>query len=719
MFKKYDERAREILATLTLKEKIGQLNQQVIPDPANLESIKCSIRRGEVGSIILCNSPTAGNDEQQAILVDMLNELQECAVNESRSGIPMLYARDVIHGHHTVYPIPLASACSFNPELVEKCYRCIAEEASAESVHWTFSPMVDVCREPRWGRIIEGPGEDPYVGARFAEAAVKGFQGDDLSSEHSMLACLKHYLGYGFSEGGRDYYTTDFSENTLYNTVLPAFRAGINAGAATVMSSFNDIGGQPVTSSKKYLTDILRGHLGFDGFVISDWFSVKQLLRQCVAETEPECVKMALPAGLDMDMADELYIRHLEKLVLDGEIEESVIDEAVLRVLRVKLAKGLFEKPLYDMRKVDRKPHIELSEQLAAESMILLKNEGNVLPITKDKVIALTGPFLNECRGLHGSWSLDGYEGASTPTFLQAMQDMLAGEKGSLFVVPETALFNGVSYYFRNSEVVVLALGESHAVTGEARSMADITISADQIEIARKAKACGKKVIGVLFCGRPLALETIEPYLDAILCAWHGGTRCAHAAAKTIFGEYNPSGRAAITFVRHTGHIPFYYNTTRMGREHMGYYGEHPASCYVDHPCDPMYAFGHGLSYTSFEYSDITLDKNEISLAEILDGGKIKASVKVKNTGERQGKETVQLYIRDLVASVMRPVRELKGFEKISLAAGEEKEVSFELSAEKLGFYKGDGTYTVEKGNFEIYIGESSLTKNKTEITLI
>ncbi len=717
MFEKYDERAREILATLSLKEKVGQLNQAVIPNPNDLETIKCRIRQGEVGSIILCNSPTAGNHEQAAILVDMLNELQECAVKESPHGIPMLYGRDVIHGHHTVYPIPLATACSFNPELIREGYRCTAEEASSECVHWTFSPMVDICHDPRWGRIIEGPGEDPYVGAKFAEAAVKGFQGDDLTSEHSVLACLKHYLGYGYSEGGRDYYRTEISDYTMYNSVLPAFRAGVKAGAATVMSSFNDINGQPVTSSKKYLTDILRGHVGFDGFVVSDWYSIKQLIRQCVAETDEECAALALTAGLDMNMSDETYSTCLEKLVESGKVPMEALDTAVLRVLRVKLAKGLFDKPLYDTRCVDRTHHLEVAEKLAAESMVLLKNNG-VLPIKREGHITVAGPFLNERRGHHGSWALDGYLGASTSTFKEALEDEVRGV-GTLNFVPETALFNGVGYYFTNCDTVVLALGESHAITGEARSMADLSISADQVELARKAKACGKQVVGVMFCGRPLALEAIEPYLDAILYAWHGGTRSAQAAVKTIFGDYNPSGRTAITFLRSSGHIPFYYNGTSMGREVIGYYGEFPEDCYVDIPASPMYPFGYGLSYTTYEYSGVSCDRSDLSLAGVLGGEKLRASVKVKNTGSRAGKETVQLYIRDLVASTMRPVRELRGFNKVSLEAGEEKEVVFEIGAEELGFYTPEGDYTVEAGRFEIYIGENCLTKKMVEIKVV
>lgn len=716
MYERFNEKAKEILSKLSLKQKIGQLNLAVMPCEDAIDAYKERIRNGEIGAVILTLSATAGNDEQKSVVTDMLNDLQKCAVEESPAGIPLLYGRDVIHGHHTVYPIPLASACSFNPELLRQCYRCVAEDATSEGTNWTFAPMMDLCHEPRWGRIIETTGEDPFLSAKFAEAAVKGFQGDDLTARDSLLACAKHYLGYGASEGGRDYNRTELSDYTLYNCILPAFNAAVKAGAGTVMSSFNDINGQPVTSSKKYLTDMLRGHLGFEGFVVSDWFSVAQLKKQGIAETDADCARLSLTAGLDMDMSDEYYTRELEALVLSGEVSMECLDEAVLRILRVKLAKGLFENPYTEPWKVDRKYHVELAEKMAAESMILLKNENDALPLDKNLSLTICGPFLDEIRGLHGSWALDGYLGASTPTFRQAMEEV-SREGGGTLMMPWDNAFNcSPVWMFPQSDAVVLALGESHTVTGEARSMADISISADQIELAKTAKASGKKVIGVIFCGRPLALEAIEPYLDAILIAWHGGTRTAHAAARTIYGDYNPSGRAAVTFLRTTGHIPLYYNVTASGREVDGYYGEHPERCYSDHPASPMYPFGYGISYSSFEYSDITADKLNISLDELKNGGSFKFSVDVKNTSERDGKETVQLYIRDLRASYMRPLRELKAFEKADIATGETKTFTFDIGYDSLGFFTPNGEYVVEKGTFEIYVGENCLTNRKINI---
>ncbi len=719
MYEKFDSRVEEILSSLTLKEKIGQLNQVPQPVEANLEETKERIRRGEIGSFILCNSPTAGNEEQQAVMVELLNDLQKVAVEESRSGIPLIFGRDVIHGHHTVYPIGLAAACSFNPELVRQCYRCIAKEAASESVHWTFSPMLDVCHEPRWGRIIEGPGEDPYLASRMAEAMVHGFQGDDLTADDSMVACAKHYLGYGMTEAGRDYFRTEISDYTLYNNILPPFRAAVKAGVGTVMSSFNDINGQPVTSSKKYLTDILRGDLGFEGFVVSDWASVHQLMKQGVAENSRDCARLALTAGLDMEMTDNHYLRNLESLVNDGEVSIETIDEAVRRILRIKLAAGLFDKPYKKPFKVDRKEHVELSEKMAAESIVLLKNDNNLLPLSKDTKVALFGPYTYERRTMQGSWALDGYLGASTPHILEAMQETIQGGSGHIHFSYEGVLHDDSTYIFSQNDVVVLALGESYASTGEARCVADIALSPAQVELARKAKVSGKKVVGVIFCGRPLALEAVEPYLDAILIAWHGGTRCAHAAAKTIFGEYTPCGKTSVTFARKTGQIPIYYNITKSGRNVDGYYGEGYAQNYIDSLGSPMYPFGYGLSYTTYEYGAPEADKTEISLESLLAGDKLKVWAKVKNTGERAGKEIVQLYIRDHVASCMRPIRELKGFEKPEFAAGEEKIITFEVGAESLGFYNHSGEYVVEKGAIDLFIGENCLTKNKITINII
>ena len=708
----------EILSHLTLKEKIGQLNQLSAPkDDAGKERLKNRIRSGGVGSVILAFSSTAGNDEQRDTEVDVYNELQRVAVEESNSGIPVIFGRDVIHGHRTVMPIPLASAGSFNPKLVEQCYGCVAAEAANDGVQWTFSPMVDVCHDPRWGRIIEGPGEDPYLASVMASAIVKGFQGDDYSQKDRVAACVKHYLGYGASEGGRDYHRTELSDYTLYNMILPPFRAAVDAGVATVMSSFNDINGQPVTASKKYLTDILRGYLGFNGFVVSDWAALANLRRQGVAEDAADCAAMALQAGLDMDMVDEYYLNSLENLVRSGQIPESLVDNAVRNILRVKLSKGLFEDPYIHKLTVDRNEHLRKAYELAVESMVLLKNDDCTLPLKKSAKIALAGPFKQERRALLGSWVLDGKE-EETPNLHEALRNALSGFEGSVICDTDDITEDAAEKVFAESDVIVLAFGESHLVSGERHCLADISLTEHQVSLARRAHHSGKPVIGVIFCGRPLALQAVEPYLDAILCAWHSGSATAAATADILFGDVVPSGKTAVTFVKTTGHIPLYYNATASALPNNGYYGEHPEECYLDIPGKPMYPFGYGLSYTNFSYSVITPDKTELEMSALKAGERFCFSVTVSNTGDYDGKETVQLYIRDKVASVMRPMRELKSFEKVWIPAHSSREVAFEIGYDALGFYRENGEYTVEPGLFEVYIGGNCLTDNRVAVQI-
>lgn len=717
MYKELDKRVDEILSKLTLKQKIGQLNQ--IQQPMNAEQVELAkkwIREGLVGSIIQAGTSTAGNDGQVAVKVDEFNDFQRVAVEESESGIPLIFGRDVIHGHHTVMPLPLAGAAAFNPEITEKAYRCVAREAAAESIHWTFSPMMDVCVDSRWGRIVEGAGEDPYLVSRVAEATVKGFQGDDLSDENSLAACAKHYLGYGFSEGGRDYHRTEISDYTLYNKILPPFRAAVDTGVATVMSSFNDINGQPVTSSKKYLTDILRGMLGFDGFVVTDWATVSRLVKQGVCENERDSAKAAINAGVDMDMVSKTFMAELENLVLTGEVEESVIDEAVRRVLRIKLAKGLFEHPYCRHRAIDRAEHKNIAREFAAESMVLLKNDG-VLPLKREKTIALTGPMLRVKRELLGTWTLDGRVD-ETPNFLDAFT-IAAGDNVKVITDKGSGLLDNSLTPFYNSDVIVLALGESHEVTGEARSVADISISKSQVELAKYAKSLGKKTVGVLFCGRPLALSEIEPYLDGILCAWHCGTETATAAAEILFGDRIPSGKTPVTFPRVTGQIPIYYNSTVTIAGVCGYYGQAAERNYCDMLGTPLYPFGFGLSYTKFDISAIRCNKTEITLDDIKNGENFVFSVSVSNVGEFNGKETVQLYIRDKVSSIMRPVRELKGFEKVFIKKGETADIEFNIGKKHLGFYDNNGEYLLEKGEFDIFVGGNCLTNNKITVKVI
>ncbi len=718
MYTKFDKQIDEIIAKMTLREKIGQLNQPLGPMTEQmLNDIKDAIRKGEVGSIIMAECATAGNDPQGHIDADLYNELQRIAVEESRLGIPMIFGRDVIHGHVTVYPIPLATAAAFNDKLVEKCYRNVAKEATANGIHWTFSPMLDLCHDPRWGRIIEGPGEDPYVGARLGAAMVKGFQGDDLSSKTSMVACAKHYLGYGYSEGGRDYHRTEISDYTLYNYVLPAFRAAVDAGVGTFMSSFNDISGQPVTSSRKYLYDILRGDLGFKGFVVSDWEAISQLERQGVAENRSDCAKLALNAGLDMDMVDSCYIENLEKLVESGEVSIETIDWSVKNILRVKFAKGLFDSPYYEGYKADRTEHIKDARELASECMVLLKNNG-VLPLKKNAAVAAAGSFLKERRALLGSWTLDG-KAEDTKNLYEAMNEVLT-QNGGWFNVSEdpTDIYTNIDVISAWSEVIVLALGESHLTTGENRATANIEFDEAQIELIRRAKMTGKKVIGVFFCGRPRAMENVADMLDAIIYAWHSGSETANAVCDILFGDFNPCGRTPITFLRKTGHIPLYYNVTSSGRPVNSYYHEHPYWSYVDGAVTPYYPFGYGLSYTEFEYSDISADKTELSIDDLKSGEKFSVTLNVKNIGEMDGKEVVQLYIRDRVALVMRPIRELKGYKKPFIKAGESVTVQFTLGYKELGFYLPNGEYTVEKGEIEVYVGKNCLVNDCIKVEI-
>ena len=712
MYKKYDKIIDELLSKMTLSEKIGQLNQICFSDsPQKMEVIKEMIRKGQVGSLILADSSTAGNDESLAVNCKLLDEYQRVAVEESPNKIPLIFGRDVIYGHRTIYPIPLAQSCSFNPELIEKCYSDIAEEASNDGINWTFTPMLDMCRDPRWGRIIECAGEDPFVAGKVANAVVKGCQGDDLG-KGKLVACAKHYIGYGASEAGRDYHHTEISDYSLYNYYLPAFKSAIDSGVGTVMSSFNDINGENVSSSKYYMSDILRDYLGFDGFVISDWGAVEVPIRQGTAENQKECAEMSLNAGVDMDMVDSAYINNLETLVDEGKVSVETIDTAVERILCVKLAMGLFERPYGEKFDYDKDKHLRDARELAAESMVLLKNNG-VLPLKKDAKIGLFGPFVNERRSLLGTWALDGDE-KSTPTIYEAMRNAMQG--GKLTAASNLRLYDNFSYISCGVDTVVLALGESHWTTGENHSISDISLYDSQIELINKMKALGKKVVGVFFCGRPMALEGVVENLDAVLYAWHSGSETANAVCDILFGDTVPSGKTPVTFPRRATHIPLYYNITASSHPVNGYYGDHPEDNYTDSIATPLYPFGFGLSYTEFEYKNLSVDKENISLENLKQGEKFKVSIDVSNIGKFDGKEIVQLYIRDKFASIMRPLRELKGYKKVFIKQNETENVQFELGYQSLGFYLENGDYTAQKGEFEIYVGENCLTKNKLTV---
>lgn len=716
MSHQFDDQITELLQKMSLKEKIGQLNMTVAPKTEEaLEKVRERLRKGEIGSMILANSATAGNDPQERVNTAMCNRVQKIAVEEGPHGIPLIYGRDVIHGHRTVYPVPLAMAAAFNDDLVKEAYRNTAVESSAVGIHWTFAPMIDLCRDPRYGRIIEGPGEDPMVGRHMARAIIEGFQDGDVAKETSLVTCAKHFIGYGASEGGRDYYRTEISPYSLYNYYLPAFREAIKAGTDTVMSSFNDINGEGVSGSHYYMTELLRDYLGFEGCVVADWAAVAYLRWLGMTETDIECSELALNAGVDIDMCVEFYTKHLEKLVEEGKVSMDTIDTAVRRVLELKFKKNLFENPYCKMPIVDRTEHLECARKLASECMVLLKNENQVLPLKKDKKIALLGPLVHEKRALLGSWCLEG-KAEETPSFYEAMVEAV-GKDQLITAVDPTGLYDDSARAMYNADVVVLALGESEKVTGERRSVSDISLSNAQMELIRKAKYSGKKVVGVIFCGRPIAMEGVADLLDAVLYAWHSGSEAAGAACDILFGDTVPSGKTAITFPRNSGHIPIYYNATR--NRFVGYYGNNSETSYEDSIAAPYYPFGYGLSYTEFAYSNMQTDCMEVSVEELKKGKKIKYTIDVSNVGNYEGKEVVQLYIHDIAGKYMRPYRELKDYKKVLFQVGETKTTTFELGYADLGYYMPDGNYVVEPGKIVIYIGTNCYATDKITLQVV
>ncbi len=699
--KDIETKIEELLSQMTLKEKIGQLNQIQAPLSPD-ETIFQMLREGKIGSFIMANTAHAGNDAADHATAELLHELQRVAVEESRLGIPIIYGRDVIHGHNTVLPIPLAMAASFDDELIKTCYRQVAEEAAHDGVQWTFTPMLDTSRDPRWGRCIESAGEDPYRASGMARAVVEGFQGDDLAAEDSIAACAKHYIGYGASEGGRDYHRTEISDYTLRNYYLPPFRAAVESGVQTVMSSFNEISGQPVSSSRYLMYDVLKKELGFDGFIISDWHAILQLIRQGVACDEKHAAELAINAGLDMDMVDKCYIHHLEELVETGRVDIATIDESVRRVLRVKFRLGLFEKPYIPEYRIDYAAHAASARALAAASMVLLKNKDHILPLSTDTKVALVGDMAEDRENLLGSWCLDGRP-----------EDVTDIRKGMAEYLPAGKLLFTASHQAddqiiacASADVAVVCIGESRKVTGEANSVARIEVGDRELDLVKRVKQAGKRVIAVLCYGRPVALEALEPYCDAMLYAWHAGTEAGGAVADILFGKINPSAKLPMTMPRATGQIPIYYNASSPARYVNGYYDHIPYGV-VYHDCDssPMYPFGYGLGYANFEMSNIAVDRSEITEQELEDGDAFAVTLTLKNTSDIAGCEVVQLYIRDTVASMTRSVRELKGYQKVFVPAGGETKVNFTLGYRELGFYNGQGNFTAEPGEFQIFIG--------------
>ena len=694
-----ESRVEDLISRMTLEEKILQLNQYTLGVNTvenNFGEVVKDIPV-EIGSLIYFSDHAEGR-----------NAMQKKAMEESRLGIPILFGHDVIHGYRTTYPIPLALACSWNPELVRRASEVAAQEAYACGVNWTFSPMIDVARDPRWGRVMEGFGEDTYTNAVFCEAVVKGYQGDDMSEKNRIAACLKHYVGYGASEAGRDYVPTEISDQTLWDTYLPPFEAGVKAGAATLMSAFHTISGIPASANHYILTEVLKDKWEHDGFVVSDWGAVEQLVIQGMAENEKEATMLAFNAGVEMDMADKMYQKYLSELLDEGKIDLKQVDEAVRRILRVKFRLGLFENP-YVEEKTESEIYLlpqslEIAEQAAAESMVLLKNEGSLLPLENVGTIAIIGPVANDKAQHLGNWGARARV-EDVVGIIQGMNEEFA-EKSKILTAPgcdfegnDKSGFAEAVRIAKASDVVVVCLGHKGSWSGENQSRSTIEIPAIQEELLAAVEATGKPVVVLVTTGRPVELQRIEKKADAILQTWHSGVRAGNAIAGLLSGRYNPSGKLAMTFPYSTGQIPIYYNRRKPAR--TGDQG-----IYKDITSEPLYPFAHGLSYSTFEYGKLTLSAKELKENE-----KIYAEVSVKNTSKRDGFETVHWYVCDPYSHITRPIKELRFFEKKRVKAGETEIFRFEIDPLRdLGFVNRKGDKYLDKGEYRIMVGDQSVS---------
>jgi len=711
-----------LLAQMTLEEKIGQLNQYSqgfdVTGPAPKEGAQAEmynqIRQGLVGSML------------NVLGADATRKAQELAVNGSRLHIPMLFGYDVIHGYRTIFPVPLGESASWNPATIERSARIAATEAAAAGLHWTFAPMVDVSRDARWGRIMEGAGEDPYLGAQIAAARVKGFQGRDLAAVDSVAACAKHFAAYGFAAGGRDYNSVDISEQTLRNVVLPPFKAAVDAGVATVMNSFNEIAGIPATGSVHLQREILKGEWAFRGLVVSDWGSIGEMVPHGFSADLKQAAQQAMTAGSDMDMESRAYITQLAGLVRSGAVSPKLVDDAARRVLLLKFKLGLFDDPYRhsnaerEKQTLYRPEHLAAAREVARESIVLLKNEGGLLPLDEGLAsIAVIGPLAADKDAALGNWHAQGQAGSAV-SLLEGIQAAVSpatrvlhaeGAKlstgghtfaGELtFNTWDRSGFAAAVDAARQSQLVVMAMGEDALQSGEGRSQTDIGLKGLQEELLRAVLEVNKNVVVVLMNGRPLAIPWLGEHVPAIVEAWFPGSQAGHAVADVLFGAYNPSGKLPVSFPLSVGQLPYSYAHKNTGRP--GPLSEVFWSHYTDSPNEPLYPFGFGLSYTTFAYgkprvSDAAMDRN----------GSLQVTVNVSNTGPRAGAEVVQLYVRDLVGSVTRPVKELKGFERVELKAGESRDVVFTLKAADLAFYTARGRWETEPGGFKVFVGGNS-----------
>ncbi|ELR69545.1 Beta-glucosidase [Fulvivirga imtechensis AK7] len=703
---------------MTLEEKIGQMTLYTsgwdVTGPTLNENYKEDLKAGKVGALF------------NAHTVKYNSDLQRMAVEETRLGIPLLFGYDVIHGHRTIFPLPLAEASSWNLDLIKETARLSAKEAAASGLNWTFNPMVDIARDPRWGRIAEGSGEDTYLGSLIAKAKVEGYQGDDLSDPFTVLACVKHFAAYGASQAGRDYHTVDMSDRVLRETYLPPYKAAIDAGAATVMTSFNELHGVPASGSRYLMTEILREEWRFKGFVVTDYTSINEMVPHGVVANEKEAADLALNAGVDMDMQGGVYNDHLATLVNEGKVSEKQVDEAVRRILEMKWRLGLFKDPY---RYLDEKRELQVlfSKELmdhalvsARESIVLLKNEPynnkKLLPIANDvKSIALIGPLGDNQIDMLGTWHASG-DANKVVTVLQGLKEAfpkakITYTKGADFMGSDKSGFEEATKNARAADLVIMAVGENHQQSGEAASRSGLDLPGVQQELVEAIYQTGKPIVALVMAGRPLTIGWMDENIPAIVNTWHLGTMAGKAIAEVLAGKYNPSGKLTITFPRNVGQIPIYYSMKNTGRPFDA--DSKYTSKYLDVSNEPLYPFGYGLSYTTFEYGEPKLSKIEIKEHENLT-----IEVMVKNTGEYEGQEVVQLYVRDLVGSVTRPVKELKGFEKISLKPGESKVVTFTINSDNLKFYTRDMSYRVEPGEFLITIGPNSAEGKTAQFTL-
>lgn len=724
--KNIESKIEILLDKMTIEEKVAQMSQfngfwdvtGPVPKEGNA-AIKYEFLKKGLGSMLSVHG------------VEQVKALQKIAVEETRLGIPLIMGYDVIHGYKTISPIPLAEAASWDLNAIRNSATVAATEAAAAGINWTFAPMVDISRDARWGRVMEGAGEDPYLGSKIAEARVKGFQGSDLSSINTIAATAKHFAGYGFSESGRDYNTVDIGTSTLYNIILPPFKAAVDADVKTLMNSFNDLNGVPVTGSSFLQRDILKKQWGFKGFVVSDWASIIEMVNWGVAKDRKDAAKIAVNAGSDMDMESYAYAFELVNLVKEGEVKESILDDAVRRILRVKFELGLFDDP-YKYCNAEREKNVigNLKHQkavldIAKKSIVLLKNTNNILPLKKqDQHIVLIGALAADKNSSLGSWRIAS-EDNSAISVLEGMQaytnNTLVYKKGANVALGNTSFvdevninltdkseFNAALAAAKKANVVVMVLGEHGFQSGEARSRASLDLPGVQQELLEQVYKVNPNIVLVLNNGRPLAIPWADKHIPAIVEAWQLGSQAGNAIAQVLYGDYNPSGKLPISFPRSVGQVPIYYNHKNTGRA-LNIGNNVFWSHYIDEENSPLYPFGHGLSYTSFKYNNLQLDKITIKHHD-----KINVSVNVSNTGTTTGTEVVQLYIRDMVASNTRPVKELKGFQIVELETGKTTTVKFQLDKSTLGFYNAVGKYVLESGTFKVFVGGSSYTSLET-----